>query len=62
MGGKVFVHCVAGVSRSSTIVIAYLMNKGMTYKEAFEWVKKKHSIAFPNYGFQRQLQNYEKVL
>jgi protein-tyrosine phosphatase len=39
---KVFVHCAAGMSRSATIVIAYLMWKQkMLLSDAIDFVKKK---------------------
>lgn len=53
---KVLVHCSAGVSRSATIVIAYLMIKHkMTYMKALIYVKMKRNIICPNQGFKRQL-------
>ncbi|CAD8095565.1 unnamed protein product [Paramecium primaurelia] len=61
--GSVLVHCAAGVSRSASIVIAYLMrNKGWTYSEAFSHVKSKRFVICPNSGFQRQLKQFEKQL
>ncbi|CAG5123930.1 unnamed protein product [Candidula unifasciata] len=54
-GGKVFVHCVQGVSRSATLVIAYLMiKKHMTVQEALRLVREKREIC-PNPGFLQQL-------
>lgn len=61
--GNVFVHCFAGVSRSVTIVLMYLMQrKEMTLEKAFELVKGKREIVGPNNGFMRQLRSYEVEL
>ncbi|PSN30522.1 hypothetical protein C0J52_24114 [Blattella germanica] len=58
--GVVLVHCYFGVSRSATIVIAYMMKKyELTYEEAFERVKSKRRFVGPNPGFISQLQLYE---
>lgn len=55
-GGKVYIHCIAGISRSSTIVCAYLMKtKKWTAEEAIEFVRSKRSVANPNEGFREQL-------
>lgn len=62
-GGKVLVHCVAGISRSSTLCIAYLMkHRNMTLIEAHGFVKKKRPIIRPNMGFWQQLIEYEQSL
>jgi len=51
-GGKVFVHCYAGVSRSAAIGIAYIMQE-MDYNlfQAMSMVKAKRPCIFPNPGF-----------
>jgi protein-tyrosine phosphatase len=57
--GNVLVHCQAGISRSCTIVIAFLMQQMLiNYKEAFNMVKAKRPIANPNKGFIKQLKNF----
>ena len=62
-GGAVLVHCEKGVSRSSTIVIAYLMRyHDMKRDEAYTKVKSNHPIADPNYGFYQQLKTFEYFL
>jgi len=60
---KVYVHCAAGVSRSSSMVIGYLMyTKGWKYLEAYEYVKKRRSIICPNPGFSSQLKKLEGLI
>ena len=60
---KVFVHCAVGLSRSPTIVIAYIMWKNkMTFDRAYIFVKLKRPEISPNYGFQTQLKMFEKLL
>jgi dual specificity phosphatase 12 len=60
---KVFVHCKAGISRSATIVIAYLMwSMRLSYKDARNYVKSKRDVIYPNPGFEEQLINFEEWL
>lgn len=60
---KVLVNCFAGVSRSSTIVIAYIMYKyKLTLEEAYQFVKSKRYIINPNPGFIHQLKSLEPFL
>mmetsp|Transcript_31606 Transcript_31606/g.75780 ORF Transcript_31606/g.75780 Transcript_31606/m.75780 type:complete len:350 (-) Transcript_31606:136-1185(-) len=55
-GGVVFVHCKEGVSRSSAVVIAYLMFKfRIPFEEALARVKCSRPTACPNLGFSKQL-------
>jgi len=61
--GKVLVHCLYGISRSSTIVLSYLMKKlNAHYEEAFKTLKEKHPRADPNGGFVRQLKKLESIM
>ena len=60
---KVLVHCLAGSSRSASIVIAYIMwKKKMKYMDALEFVKSKRSYIYPNDGFKEQLKIFEGML
>jgi len=60
--GKVLVHCAMGISRSSALVIAYLMKaQGMSFDEAKEFVKSQRSCIRPNPGFSKQLLDFEKL-
>lgn len=54
----VLVHCMMGISRSSSMVIYYLMkSKGWTYDQAYTFVKEKRDIVHPNRGFVEKLQS-----
>ncbi|XP_038141567.1 dual specificity protein phosphatase 19-like [Cyprinodon tularosa] len=58
--GVVLVHCNAGVSRSSSIVIGYLMlREGLSFDDAYNQVKLARPSIRPNAGFSQQLQNYK---
>jgi protein-tyrosine phosphatase len=54
-------HCFAGISRSSTAAIAYLMAvENISLQEAYQMVKNKRPIIQPNEGFIKALLSYKK--
>ena len=58
--GNVLIHCYAGVSRSTTILTAYLMRKNSwAMREVLELVKKQRPFINPNKGFKSQLRKFE---
>lgn len=62
-GKRILVHCMAGRSRSATLVIAFLMrSSNMTLHDAFVFVKQKRPIVYPNIGFWLQLMEEELKL
>ncbi|KAL5221388.1 hypothetical protein ABZP36_026101 [Zizania latifolia] len=61
--GKVLVHCFEGKSRSTTVVLGYLMlRKQYTLVEAWSMLKKAHRRAHPNDGFAKVLSDLDKKL
>lgn len=60
---RVLVHCMWGMSRSASIVIAYLMaTLGMSLDASLAHVKVRRTIVCPNSGFRKQLMMYEGKL
>lgn len=60
--GRILVHCAVGVSRSATLVLAYLMiQHRMPLVEAIKTVKDHRGI-IPNRGFLRQLVALDNAL
>ena len=63
MGRRVLVHCAAGISRSASMVIAYLMyTRGMSFNDAYAYVKDRRNIVNPNMGFVFQLHAFGEAL
>ncbi|XP_032556870.1 dual specificity protein phosphatase 22-A-like isoform X1 [Chiroxiphia lanceolata] len=62
-GGGCLVHCLAGVSRSTTILVAYLMTvTELGWESCLAATKAVRPYVSPNCGFQQQLQEYERTL
>ncbi|XP_039619325.1 dual specificity protein phosphatase 22-A [Polypterus senegalus] len=62
-GGGCLVHCLAGVSRSTTLVVAYLMTvTNLGWEDCLCAVKAVRSFVGPNFGFQQQLQEFHMSL
>lgn len=58
--GRILVHCNAGVSRSATIAIGYLIREeNMTFADAYKLVKSKRESIRPNDGFCAQLKCFK---
>jgi protein-tyrosine phosphatase len=59
-GEPVLVHCKEGISRSTTVVVAYLMAKrGLSLSDALAQTCAARPVAKPNRGFLEQLHRYE---
>uniref|UniRef100_A0A7N0TF03 Protein-tyrosine-phosphatase MKP1 n=1 Tax=Kalanchoe fedtschenkoi TaxID=63787 RepID=A0A7N0TF03_KALFE len=59
--GRVLVHCYQGVSRSTSLVIAYIMwRDGQSFEDAFQYVKAARGVTNPNMGFACQLLQCQK--
>ncbi|XP_044299567.1 dual specificity protein phosphatase 9 [Varanus komodoensis] len=59
----ILVHCLAGISRSVTVTVAYLMQKlNLSLNDAYDLVKRKKSNISPNFNFMGQLLDFEKSL
>jgi protein phosphatase slingshot len=62
-GTSCLVHCKMGVSRSASVVIAFLMKElNWSYEESFNYTKQKRSCINPNDSFREQLITYESIL
>jgi len=60
---RTVLHCQQGISRSATIVIAYIMWKNnLTFRQALDYVMKRRPVVSPNGGFMGQLLLWEVVL
>ncbi|ENN71336.1 hypothetical protein YQE_11951, partial [Dendroctonus ponderosae] len=58
---NVLVHCNAGISRSASVVIAYLIIKrNLLFDDAYALVKQARATVKPNDGFMKQLQHLKK--
>lgn len=61
-GGGIYVHCMAGVSRSASVVVAYIMKKKqLSVDDAINFVQSKREIINPNPGFLKQLKLYQEL-
>jgi dual specificity MAP kinase phosphatase len=62
--GKVFVHCIRGISRSPAMCIAYLLwrHRSWSLQKALQLVKQSRPIVNPNPGFMFQLMEWHQQL
>jgi protein-tyrosine phosphatase len=60
--GGVLVHCQKGVSRSASVMIAFIMEEmDLDYDTALRYVRSGRSKVKPNSGFEKQLELWRKL-
>ena len=54
--GHVYVHCVQGISRSSTLILSYMIfTQKITFDQGLSFIRERRQIANPNMTFMAQL-------
>ncbi|HEY9077206.1 MAG TPA: dual specificity protein phosphatase [Anaerolineaceae bacterium] len=61
-GGKVYIHCGAGIGRAPTMAAAYLINLGYSYDEAISLIKKVRPFIFLKTSQVSQLLKYQDYI
>lgn len=61
-GKKVYVHCTAGMNRSPSVVVGYLMESlGLGYENAVKFVNRRRPVAWPSGAIDAALRVVENV-
>lgn len=59
---SVLIHCMAGISRSTTTLVSFMMKMdSIDFETALARVRQHRRFVCPNTGFERQLRAYEHV-
>jgi atypical dual specificity phosphatase len=61
-GGKVAVHCGAGLGRTGTMLACYLVSQGRTADEAIDAVRRCRPGSVESFGQEQAIHNYEHHL
>ena len=61
-GGKVYIHCGAGVGRAPTMAAAYLISQGDTPAQAIDRIRIVRSFIRPTRVQREQLQRYHTLV
>lgn len=60
--GGVLVHCQKGISRSASVMIAFVMEEmDLDYDTALRFVRRGRSKVKPNAGFEKQLELWRRM-
>lgn len=61
---KILIHCQCGVSRSASLLVAYVMRKNPSWgvHEAYSWVKNKSPSISPNMSLIYQLMEWSQMV
>ncbi len=55
-GGKVYIHCAAGIGRAPTMAAAYLVSTGLTPVQAWKQIKRARPFIRPTPGQEEQIE------
>lgn len=59
-GGKVFIHCAAGVGRAPTMAAAYLVSQGLSSHDAWVAIRRVRPFIRPTSGQTIQIEQFKR--